>query len=1036
MKRKILSFISLIICICTIIPFAGCIKKDESKAGIEFEAYCLPITENDIAVEDDVYYADSRILITAAATAAYAEIEALVQELGGEITGYISTTSDFQILFSTGKTYRELNDIAEKLLVDPIVEEASLSYIARIGTDSITYTNDPWSNADNPLDFSGLIWDEEGPKGNNWWAEAIGMPSVWDMDLELQPVKVGIIDSMFDTTNEDLDNGLFVKLWNNPEDSTGNCNVSKLYQDAIQELALAKQSGDRARIESAASRVSIVSHGTHVSGIIAAEADNGLGIAGISQNSQLYGYAMLSEEADASSDSHWGDIFMFKVALAKLLNEGVKVINISMGFNSALTGSQSGDPSWSAFTSAGSGALESFLFKYIQAGNEFLIMKSAGNDSTKGTKYDPAYDILGGITNEAVAKRIIVVGAAELRTGYYTVADFSNTGNRIDVYAPGVDVLSDIPANAAALKSGTSMAAPIVSGFASLIWGLSPDLSAEQVRQIIIASTSASIFALDGQSSIVRDWINYFEDPCAIVNAKICVDLAQSAAGAGGSARAGFGALNGIIYAPAADGQGFHDVELVSLTLYNENGEPVSDISVENIVYYYTDDSTGASSTSNLHSYTVLLEPGTYTLEAAAAGYAAKSLEVTIAADEVKELDFELMVLVTDAYQQNFSYTGYRYDEQTGQRTETQLTANFHIPQINLEGSDAERINKEIYDAWYPQIQQSASEIDEYGTPFTSDGMSYRWNINGDVLSLIASNNAFPDWSGGTEYLVYNVSISSGKQLSKDEVYSSAGLSRSELFDMARDVLGSAFFDGKDWYIQSCGYDDFFIMQLEKTISDENLEESIPYLDETGKPCIIARIYSLAAADYYWHDLNLEDFELNPDYKSYMELKEAAANGSSFVSSYKLALLQHPSSTAHSYTSDGSLKTYHYDTKYTLYDIDKNGIPELIVKEDLHKYYIYTFDGNGAKLCGNYDWLYGDCLYGYDGNGIVVYEGGMGSLRLEYISLYTLSDCTLEYHSAIASTEEYSYEELYSILKNYTSIDDFHLISDYTLLTD
>lgn len=642
MKRKSYKYIALLLCITIIISLIGCSKNDNSKTDVEFEAYYQPITADDIAIEDDFYYVKSRILLTTVNTATYKETDSLVQKLGGEIIGYISSTNDFQIQFTGEKTYQELQDIVEELLDNPIVEDASISYVAEFENNSITYTNDPWIDANDPSDLSGLDWDEEHPGGKNWWAEAIGMPSVWDMDIDFQTVKVGIIDSMFDTTNEDLDNGIFVKLWNNPENQEGICDVSNLYQNALISLALARQNKDQGGIETANSRITNTSHGTHVAGIIAAEANNGFGITGVSQNAELYGYSVLSEEAVTSNDSNWGDIFMFKVALANLLNEGVKVINISMGFNDALTGSQDGNSNWANFTSVNSHTLETFLLKYIQAGNEFLIMKSAGNDSTKDNKYDAKNDIFGGITNEIVSKRIMIVGAAEYKSsGYYNIASFSNTGNRVDVYAPGLDILSDIPTNVTELKSGTSMATPVVTGLATLIWGINPSLSAEQVREIIIVSTSATIFSLDDRTAIVRDWINHFEDPTAIVNAQICVSLARNTIGLGNSINSEYGTLLGMVYALTPDGQWYDNFEIESLTVCDENGNRISDIPIQDIAYYYTDSNSGEDVTFSLHSYTILLEPGVYTIEAVAEGYDSKSLKATIVKGEVSTLDFE-----------------------------------------------------------------------------------------------------------------------------------------------------------------------------------------------------------------------------------------------------------------------------------------------------------------------------------------------------------------------------------------------------------
>lgn len=122
-----------------------------------------------------------------------------------------------------------------------------------------------------------------------------------------------------------------------------------------------------------------------------------------------------------------------------------------------------------------------------------------------------------------------------------------------------------------------------------------------------------------------------------------------------------------------------------------------------------------------------------------------------------------------------------------------------------------------------------------------------------------------------------------------------------------------------------------------------------------------------------------------------------------------------------------------YNTEYTLYDIDKDGIPELIIKCGIAKYYIYTFEKNKSKLCGEFYWVYSNCLYENDDNGIIVWNGGMGPFHLEYISLYVLSNGVLEENSTIKSTEECSEEALMNYLENCKPIDDFYPINDDTL---
>lgn len=151
-------------------------------------------------------------------------------------------------------------------------------------------------------------------------------------------------------------------------------------------------------------------------------------------------------------------------------------------------------------------------------------------------------------------------------------------------------------------------------------------------------------------------------------------------------------------------------------------------------------------------------------------------------------------------------------------------------------------------------------------------------------------------------------------------------------------------------------------------------------------------------------------------------------SGSSYVESYMDTLRQYPE---YEETSWG--KEY---TEYTLYDINKDAVPELIVKvANAWRYDVYTYDGQKSTLCGEMSYsLLGNIsdLYEYDGNGIMIHTGGMGSERVESIIATQLINGKLNEEKCIASTENMSFDELYSIIETYTWINDFHRISDHT----
>lgn len=386
--------------------------------------------------------------------------------------------------------------------------------------------------------------------------------------------------------------------------------------------------------------------------------------------------------------------------------------------------------------------------------------------------------------------------------------------------------------------------------------------------------------------------------------------------------------------------------------------------------------------------------------------------------EELSSIDYNN--LVTEAYTET-------YTDEFG-------TYIWRIPEIMLSGDDIESINNEIWETLFTgAVSQNHEGIQQGGTFVAYDVIDYTWAVNGNILSLVTTTNASTmSW---TDYYVYNVDITTGRELSRDTLLNTYGYSYDEYNKLAEQVLGSKFWSTWDRNNENFQDDDFiswFNEALEKTISQENIDQSFPYINDKGELCIIAKVYSLAGADYYWNNLNMVNFTLVPDYATPVESNTHTnnASGKGWREAYESTLLQHPESTPFTYGS----KTVYFDTEYTLYDIDKNEIPELIVKEDTDKYYIYSFDETGIVSYDMNFWNYDKCLYEYQENGIIVYDGGMGSMRIEYVSLYSIENNELERVKTLISTEEHSFDELYSFLDDLTPIDDFHPITDHSYL--
>lgn len=203
-------------------------------------------------------------------------------------------------------------------------------------------------------------------------------------------------------------------------------------------------------------------HGTHVAGIVAATRNNGVGIDGIAAKAQI-----MSIRAVPNGDERDKDVAN---AILYAVENGAQIINMSFGKN------------YSSFPEIVQEAIQ----KADSAG--VLMIHAAGNNSEDNdviTHY-PLHEYKDG----KKAINWITVGASASRKGKRLPGTFSNYGAKsVDIFAPGVDILSLKPDNQYAINSGTSMASPVVAGVAALVKSYYPNLTATQLKQILLESS-------------------------------------------------------------------------------------------------------------------------------------------------------------------------------------------------------------------------------------------------------------------------------------------------------------------------------------------------------------------------------------------------------------------------------------------------------------------------------------------------------------------------------------------------------------------
>lgn len=218
-----------------------------------------------------------------------------------------------------------------------------------------------------------------------------------------------------------------------------------------------------------------IGHGTEVAGIIAANTNNNQGIAGLSWNTRVVSLKVTDENGQAR-------VSTVVSQLEKAYQSGVKVVQISLSTNQF------------SFT----------LRDAIKLAQDrgILIVTSAGNSGINELRYPAAFD------------GVIGVGAVGRNK---TLETYSTTGEHVSLVAPGSAIHTTSNNGDYTEVTGTSFAAPQVSGIAALLFSIEPDLTAEDVRKILLLSA-------DDLGDVGKDQSYGY----GLLNARKAVDMAKT----------------------------------------------------------------------------------------------------------------------------------------------------------------------------------------------------------------------------------------------------------------------------------------------------------------------------------------------------------------------------------------------------------------------------------------------------------------------------------------------------------------------------
>jgi subtilisin family serine protease len=264
----------------------------------------------------------------------------------------------------------------------------------------------------------GLVYATLGSNdpgfSSQWAMTKIGAPSAWDLTRG-SSVKVAVVD-----TGADLDH----------PDLAGRLDTVNDY-DFVNHDATAEDDHG---------------HGTHVSGIIGATLNNGVGVAGVANQCTILPVKVLSvggtgSSSDVADGIRWA------------ADHGAKVINLSLG-------------------GYGYDSVENAAVQYA-VGKDCVIVAAAGNDSTAAVMYPAAFNNVVGVGSSASND---------------TLSSFSNYGSKVDVVAPGSMIYSTTLGGGYGYMSGTSMATPCAAGVVALIRAKNPTWNRSQVESQLLTT--------------------------------------------------------------------------------------------------------------------------------------------------------------------------------------------------------------------------------------------------------------------------------------------------------------------------------------------------------------------------------------------------------------------------------------------------------------------------------------------------------------------------------------------------------------------
>ncbi|HEX3075236.1 MAG TPA: S8 family serine peptidase [Lachnospiraceae bacterium] len=279
----------------------------------------------------------------------------------------------------------------------------------------------------------------------------INIEDAWSLYQNGRDVTVAIVDTGVEVTHDDLKGSIFINEGEVPGD--GIDNDKNGYVDDVNGWNFHNSSNDVMAYESDRSEND---HGTHVAGIIGAQI-NGIGVAGIASNTNV---SILPVKVLGGKEGRGTTLTIIKgIQYAELV--GADICNLSLGTTSD----------------------DSLLRQTIQDSNMVFVV-AAGNGDSKGVAVNndltPMYPASYGFKNVISVANIQCDGSLQTSSNY--------GANSVNIAAPGTYIYSTVTGNSYSYMSGTSMAAPMVSGALAEVYSYFDNITMKQAREVLLAS--------------------------------------------------------------------------------------------------------------------------------------------------------------------------------------------------------------------------------------------------------------------------------------------------------------------------------------------------------------------------------------------------------------------------------------------------------------------------------------------------------------------------------------------------------------------